>query len=112
MDVLKSDMEMKVQSKEAVIERIQGAAAQLQALGVRRIALFGSFVREEPRADSDVDLLVEFAQDRLGFDAFMDTAFLLESLLGRRVELVTPEALNRHLGPHILREVEDVLIAA
>ena len=42
------------------------------------------------------------------FFDFMEVAFLLEELLGRKVELVTTEALSPHIGPHILREVERV----
>jgi predicted nucleotidyltransferase len=42
----------------------------------------------------------------------MDVSFLLEELMGRHVELVTPQALSPHIGPHILREVERVRIAA
>ena len=42
----------------------------------------------------------------------MDVAFLLEEILGRKVELITPEALSPHIGPHILKEVERVPIAA
>lgn len=46
------------------------------------------------------------------FDNFMEVSFLLEDLLGRKVELVTPESLSPYIGPHILREVESVDIAA
>jgi len=42
----------------------------------------------------------------------MEVAYLLEALLGRKVELVTLEALSPHIGPHILREVKRVPIAA
>lgn len=42
----------------------------------------------------------------------MDISFLLEDVLGRKVELVTPESLSPHIGPHILREVERVPVAA
>ena len=42
----------------------------------------------------------------------VDLAFLLEKLLERKVDVVTPEALSPHIGPHILREVERVPIAA
>lgn len=52
-----------------------------------------------------------FAQGHT-FDNFMGLAFLLDDLLGRRVELVTPESLSPHIGPHILREVKHVLVAA
>ena len=57
---------------------------------------------------SDIDILVEFEPERKTFDNFIRMAFLLEQLLGRRVELVTPEALSPYLKPHILREVEYV----
>lgn len=43
------------------------------------------------------------------FDNVMEVAFLLEDMLGRRVEVVTPEALSPHMGSHILKEVEPVL---
>jgi len=55
-----------------------------------------------------VDLLVEFKTGRKTFDAFIQLAFLLEDLLERRVELVTPESLSPHIGPHILKEVKYV----
>jgi len=68
--------------------------------------------RGEARDDSDVDFLVEFAPGRKSFDAFMELAFLLEELTGRRVELVTTESLSPYIGPHILREAVDVLRAS
>ena len=42
----------------------------------------------------------------------MDVCFLLEDRLGRKVEVLTPEALSPHIGPHILREVERLPVAA
>jgi predicted nucleotidyltransferase len=81
-------------------------------LGVRRLGLFGSFARGEERPDSDIDILVEFAQGKKSFDAFMQLSFLLEELLGQPVELVTVESLSPYLGPHILKEVEYAAIAA
>ena len=76
------------------------------------MGLFGSFARGNQKPESDVDLLVEFDPDRKTFDNFMGLAFLLEDLLERRVELVTPEALSPHIGPRILKEVEYVAPAA
>ena len=99
-------------TKEEVVRRLEGARGQIEALGVRRLALFGSVLRGEARPDSDVDFLVQFDVERKTLDNFMALAFLLEELLGRRVELVTTEALSPFIGPHILREAEDVLHAA
>ncbi len=53
-------------------------------------------------------MLVEFAPGRKTFDNFMQLAFYLEELFGRKVELLTPESLSPYLGPRILREVEYV----
>jgi len=99
-------------NKDAVIECILKARKTLAALGVRNIGLFGSFVRGEQTSSSDVDVLVEFLPEQHTFDNFMEVAFLLEERLGRRVEVLTPEALSPHFGPRILREVERVPIAA
>ena len=101
-----------VQDKSAVKQRIAAARGQLASLGVRSVGLFGSFARGDQTDESDVDLLVEFAAEGHTFDNFMDLSFLLEELLGRRVEVVTPQALSPHIGPHILREVEIVPFAA
>jgi predicted nucleotidyltransferase len=101
-----------VRTKEQIVQTIRGAQSQIRALGVQRLGLFGSFVRGEQRADSDVDLLVEFEQGQTTFDHFIQLSFLLEDLLGRKVELVTPDALSPHIGPSILKEVEYVSLAA
>lgn len=101
-----------VQDKLQVIERLRDASQDIAALGVIGIGLFGSFVTGKQNAESDVDLLVEFAPEQHSFDNFMDLSFLLEDLLGRKVELVTPESLSPHIGPHILKEVERVSVAA
>jgi hypothetical protein len=99
---------MTVQTKEQLLSVIQGHAARLRDFGVRRCGVFGSFVREHSTPKSDVDILVEFEADKKTFDNFINLAFFLEDLLGRPVDLVTPESLSPYLGPHILREVEYV----
>lgn len=97
-----------VQTRKNLIERLRRQGDDLRRLGVERIGLFGSFQRDEPDAESDVDLLVEFAPGEKSFDNFMAVSFLLEEELGRPVELVTREALSPHIGPNILQNVEYV----
>lgn len=101
-----------VHSRADVFQRIQEAEAEIRGLGVRRLALFGSFARSAPRPDSDVDLLVEFAPGQKNLDRFTRLFDLLEERLARRVELVTTEALSPYIGRHILAEAEDVVRAA
>ncbi|MBI1387415.1 MAG: nucleotidyltransferase [bacterium] len=101
-----------VESKREIFHVLERNRARLKALGVKRIGLFGSFVRDENRPDSDVDFLVEFERGMKSFDSFMELYFLLEEETHRKIELVTLESLSPHLGPHILREVEYVSLAA
>lgn len=101
-----------VANRRDVVERCKVVERQLRDLGVRRIALFGSVARDMANAESDVDVLVEFEPGKKTFDRFLALSELLEEVLGRRVELVTVEALSPYIGPHILAEARDVLRAA
>ncbi len=101
-----------VETKDEVVARLALCRDQIERMGVRSLALFGSFVRNQANAHSDVDLLVQFAPGAKAFDRFMALVFLLEDRLGRSVELVTTESLSPHIGHHILDEAEDVLFAA
>ena len=105
-------MNEKTSDKDLIFKRILDEKKQLAIYGVKNIGLFGSFVRGEQTPLSDIDILVEFTPEKHTFDNFMEVAFLLEEILGRKVELITPEALSPHIGPYILREVERVSIAA
>jgi predicted nucleotidyltransferase len=75
--------------------------------GVRRISLFGSTARDEGREDSDLDLLVDF-EDEPTFDSFMGLKLFLEDRIGRRVDMVTRQALRPRLLPIVEREAVDV----
>ena len=99
-------------TREEAIERLVASEPDIRALGVERLALFGSVPRGQARLDSDVDLLVQFFAGAKSYDRFLALSELLETRLGRRVELVTLEALSPFLAPHILAEAEDVLRAA
>ncbi|VVB62842.1 Nucleotidyltransferase domain protein [uncultured archaeon] len=70
---------------------------------VRRIGLFGSFVRGEETNDSDIDILVEFEDPT--FRNFMNLAFFLEDPFGRRVDLLTPEGISHRIRPYVEKDV-------
>jgi predicted nucleotidyltransferase len=57
-------------TREQAMERLVESAAETRALGVERLALFGSVLRGEARPDSDVDLLVTFVPGAKTFDRF------------------------------------------
>lgn len=71
--------------------------------GASNVRVFGSVSRGEERPDSDVDLLVDFSDER-GFGDFLAMVEELEALLGRRVEVVTERALSPHFRPYVERD--------
>lgn len=105
-------MKAATRTKQDVLNALRTNAPRIRAFGVKRIGLFGSFVRGEQRRKSDVDLLVEFESGCKTFDNFIQLCFFLDELLQRRVELVTPESLSPYIGPHILAETEYADLAA
>ncbi len=88
------------------LEILQQHQAELREAGVKSLKLFGSVVRGEARADSDIDILVEFSRP-IGLLAFVRLKNRLAELLGRPVDLVTPEALKPPLRPVILLEAQN-----
>jgi predicted nucleotidyltransferase len=75
--------------------------------GASNLRLFGSVARGEERADSDIDLLVDFADDR-GFDDYLALVEELESLFARRVEVVIERSLSRHFRPYVEAEAQSL----
>lgn len=80
--------------------------AELERLGVRSLAIFGSVARDQAGPRSDIDLLVDIKRP-MGLFQFLDIKAYLEELLGRKVDLVTREALKPQLRERILAEAVD-----
>lgn len=74
--------------------------------GVKRIALFGSYARGEQNDSSDIDVLVEFMEDAVTCDNYMDLKFDLEDLFQKKVDLVLFEDIKPALKPMILRSAK------
>ncbi len=91
-------------SRDAILYELSIRLPQLRTrFGVQRIGLFGSWVRDEATAASDVDLLVEMDPPR--FRAYMDLKFLLEELFEREVDLVLADGLKPRMKPIVLEQV-------
>jgi len=74
---------------------------------IRRLALFGSVLRDDFGPDSDVDVLVEFEDGHVPGLAFFAMEAELSKILGRTVDLNTPQFLSRHFRDDVLAEAED-----
>jgi predicted nucleotidyltransferase len=95
-------------SIDHIIRIIAESREQLRSeFGVIGIGIFGSVVRGEQGAGSDIDILVEFERP-IGFVRFMGLEKRLAELVGMPVDLVTKKALKPHIGKRILQEVRYV----
>ena len=74
---------------------------------VRRLALFGSVLREDFTSDSDVDVLVEFEDGHVLGLAFFAMEQELSEILGRKVDLNTPKFLSLDFRDDVLATAEE-----
>lgn len=79
-------------------------AAFCQRHHIRRLALFGSVLRDDFTADSDLDVLVEFEDGHTPGLAFFGMQEELGEILGRQVDLNTPGFLSRYFRDEVLKE--------
>ena len=93
-------------TKEEVKKILSGNKEILRKYKVKSIALFGSYVRNEQRRDSDIDLLVEFEEPT--YDNFIHLAFALEELLKREVTIVPKGGLSPYIEPYVEKEAEQI----
>jgi len=93
-------------TKQEILQKLEENGTQIKEFHVKRIGLFGSYIRNEQQRTSDVDILVEFEDGMKTFDRYMELNFFLEELLDCKVDLVLYEALKPRIKPHIMREVE------
>ena len=93
-------------TKLEILRRLATHEMEIRALGVRSLGVFGSVVRGEAGANSDVDLLYDFEPGQATYDNLYDLSCLLRDLLDREPDLVPRSFLSPHIGPAILNEVE------
>ncbi len=96
-----------VNSRSEVLEKIRSKKSDLDRFGIIRIGVFGSAARNELTAKSDVDILVEFAPGMATLTNYMGVKFMFEDEFGRKVDLATPDVVNK---PRLLREIEKDII--
>ncbi len=73
---------------------------------IRRLAFFGSVLRDDFGPESDVDVLVEFEPGHVPGFGFVRLQRELSALLGREVDLHTYRSLSRYFRDHVMKEAE------
>jgi uncharacterized protein len=90
-------------NRREVITRLKEHEAELKALGVDHLYLFGSTARGEAREDSDVDLFFDHQKGRIGLYELIDVKERTAGILGRPVDIMT----RRSLHPALRKQIED-----
>ena len=74
---------------------------------IRKLSLFGSILHGNFRPDSDIDLLVEFDPDHIpGFFKLAHMERELSEIMGKKVDLRTPQELSKYFRDEVLSEAE------
>jgi hypothetical protein len=86
---------------DEVVSKLRQHEAELRRLGIERLFLFGSTLRGETRADSDVDLFFDYEKGKLGPFELMDIKEHASRILGRTADIMTRDSLHKVLRRRI-----------
>ena len=104
-------MDKKVTKKKAISKYIKLLSKNYPSLKeqykINYLGIFGSFVRNEQKENSDLDLLISFEKTPTLFQ-FIRLEQYLSNLLNIKVDLVMKESLKPYIGKHILNEVVEI----
>lgn len=88
-------------NKERIISLLSENKETIRSFGVLGIGLFGSYSRDEQTEESDIDLIVDFIQDQKTYRNFIQLAYYLEGILGKKTEVLTRNSLNARMKKQI-----------
>lgn len=90
-------------TKNKIIAMLRKEKDIFRKYNVKKMGIFGSFVRGEQKKNSDIDVLVEF--NIATFDNYMGLRSDLTKELGHKIDLISVKALKERIKPYILKEV-------
>ncbi len=95
-------------TKEQIVELLEKNRKQIQAFGVSKLGLFGSYAKDVQTEKSDVDFYVEFRPGMKSFGNLMNLAFFLEDFLDQKIDLLTDKSISKLFGSIIERDIRYV----
>lgn len=100
----------KALTKDEILDALRKHRDILSKYKVREIGLFGSFVRGEQEDRSDIDLIVDF--DEPSIENFIGLSSFLETLFGKKVEILTPAGVDSIRINHVKEEIKRSIVYA
>jgi uncharacterized protein len=96
-------------TKNQIIKLLRNKRSYLSSeFKVKKIGIFGSYAKGIPDVSSDIDIIVEF-HGPVGFK-FMELTEYLETLLGKKVDILTPAGLQGIRVPRVARSIEENIL--
>ena len=95
-------------TRAKILKALREQDEVLKKYSVKRIGLFGSYARGTQKRGSDIDFLVEF--EKPTYDNFYDLIVYLEKVLGRKVEVLTPDGVDRTSVPEVAQSIRDSVV--
>lgn len=95
-------------TKTAILRALREHDEKLKQFSVRRIGLFGSYARSRQTNGSDIDFLVEFDEPTYG--NFYGLSVYLEGLLGKKVEILTPDAVDSIRVKEVAQSIRESVV--
>lgn len=93
-------------TKKEILKKLEENKKRIERYGIKKIGVFGSYVRDEQKKKSDIDIIVEFEEDKISFDNYIHLKFFIEDLLKKKIDLVIVDDIKPRLKPYILKEVK------
>lgn len=98
---------IRVTTKNEVLQLLTQHRNEISKFGIRKVHLFGSFLRENNHSRSDIDLLVYYDQRPESFDKICEVEDYFKQLFGRKVDVVDRARLSRHMRRFVLATIKD-----
>ena len=90
--------------KEIIGDKREAILAAAAKYGIENVRIFGSVARGDAKLDSDIDLLVDLRKS--GYFQMFDFMHEMESVLSRKIDVVSDRGLDKYIGPYIIKEAK------
>ena len=91
-------------NQNEILSKLKSNNVKIKEFGVLHIGLFGSYVRNEMRPESDIDILVEFMDGKKSFLNYMNLKIYLEDLFFFKIDLVLKDSVKDRIKDQIIKE--------
>ena len=94
-------------TKQNILNHLKNNKVIFAKFWISKLGLFGSYVKNKQKQDSDIDIFFDFYTNYKTYDNYIETCFLLDNLFKEnKVDIVTINGLSPFIWPKILKEVE------